>query len=451
MSCLPPAAEPLLKAIAPAFTKPTFKRFLTLMTGMIITMGRRSVSRALRVVWPMMEGHFSNYHRLYSKAAFSMWKLSLAMIRLMVASLPAGEAIVLIADDTVDGKEGDRVWGKGSHRDAVRSSRGRTHIKYGHKWLVMAMLMRISGSLRPWALPILAGLCRSPKFVKQWGGRPKTASQLTRQFLILMMRRFPDRQFILLGDYGVIGHQTAAFAHRHRQRVKVISRLRGDANLYWPSQKKGRVKGGGKARKGRKRPSPAQQVQTLPVQRGRVAWYGSSRREVKYATCTGLWYDKHHGGQVTPIRWVAVGGESGEFTDYFYCSDDSVEARKIIEYYAMRWNIEVTFEESRALLGLETTRHWCKQSVLRVTPLLFGLFTAVSLIWHSLSQSGCQVMLHHTPCYTKQAMTFADALFAVRRVIWEQGLMRHSPAGECLTSVPRPLREVLLTHLSAAA
>ena len=380
-----------------------------------------------------------------------MWKLSHGVLLQVLRRLPADQAIVLLADDTTDAKEADHVWGKTAHRDAVRSSGSRTHIKFGHKWLVVSVLVHVAGAARPWALPIFSGLCRSPRFIRNWGGRPKTPAQLARQFLIRLMRWLPDRKFVLIGDYGVIGHKAASFAHRHRDRVKVVSRMRGDANFYLPPKKKSRVKGGRTARKGRKAPSPREQARTLPLQTCRVAWYGSSRRKRSYVTSTGLWYNKH-GGQVTPIRWVGMHNDAGQFTDYFYGSDDSIEPRRIIEYYAMRWNIEVTFEEVRAWLGLESTRHWCKQSVLRVFPMLMGLFTAVSLIWQELSDSGHPVILHNTPCYTKKAMTFADALFAVRRAIWErQVVVEHSPLGRCLTPLSRPTREMLLTYLSAAA
>ena len=37
MSILPQAAQPLLHAFAGAFTRPTFKRFLTLMLGAVLT------------------------------------------------------------------------------------------------------------------------------------------------------------------------------------------------------------------------------------------------------------------------------------------------------------------------------------------------------------------------------------------------------------------------------
>jgi hypothetical protein len=125
---------------------------------------------------------------------------------------------------------------------------------------------------------------------------------------------------------------------------------------------------------------------------------------------------------------------------------------RIIELYALRWNIEVTFQETRQLLGLETTRHWCRQSVLRVTPLIFGLFSAIVLTWNQLPppcrRRRCD---SQTPCYHKTTATFADALFAVRRELWTQGLLRHRRQTECLNRLPTRLRHTLLHHLAAAA
>src|SRR5438045_7278473 len=115
---VPAAAEPLVDAIRDAFTRPTLRRFVLLMTGLIVTMGRRTVSRALVLVEPMMRGHWSDYHRLYSRARFSMWELAAALVRQVIALLPKDVVIELVADDTVDGKDGDHVWAKGVHRDS---------------------------------------------------------------------------------------------------------------------------------------------------------------------------------------------------------------------------------------------------------------------------------------------------------------------------------------------
>jgi hypothetical protein len=426
---------------------------MLLVTGLIVTIGRRTVSRTLRVIEPVMgQGHWCNYHRLYSQARYRLWDVGRILVGRVIALLPADAEIILVADDTVDGKNGEHVWAKGPHRDGRRSTRKHVSIKWGHKWLVMCVLVKLPGIDRPWALPILCGLCRTEKVAKQTGCRRKSPSELSLQFLIRLMRWFPNRRFILLADARAASHRLACFAHRHSDRVTLISRLRSDANLYAkPSVRKAR--GGRLARKGRKLPPPVEQVPQLTPQQSIIAWYGSSRRKIKHVSETGLWYSVHQVA-VVPIRWVCVLGNKGLEDAYFYSSRQDIDPRRIVELYAMRWNIEVTFEETRALLGLETTRHWCKKSVLRATPILMGLFTAVSLIWNQLSTSIAKELLSQTPCYRKQSMTFSDVLYLVRREIWSSGLLQHHLPSRCdswLDRLPGPLRNSLLTQLAAAA
>ena len=452
---IPAVAEPLVSAIRQAriFTQPTFPRFICLMACLIVTMGRRTVSRALKVMGPLLEGHWSNYHRIYSQARFCMWSLAAVLVRQVVALLPADAPIILVADDTVDGKQGDQVWARSAHRDSVRSSRGRDQMKFGHKWLVLCVLAQVPGIERPWALPVLCGLCLSERVATKLKRRPKTPSQLARQLLMRLMRWMPQRKFILIGDYQVVTHQTAEFARRHADRVTAIGRLREDANFYAPpANPHRRSRAGGLVRKGRKLPSPHARIDQLKAVCKKVRWYGNSQRSIKFVSETVLWYHKH-GSAVTPIRWVCVLGNKKQDLEnaYFYSSDATMTPQRIIELYASRWNIEVTFEETRALLGLETTRHWCRRSVLRVTPLIFALFTVVTLLWSNLPRCKrrCQ---SDTPCYTKRTLTFADALFAVRSELWRQSLLvRHRSQERCLTALPRPLRQTVLWHLAAAA
>ena len=49
-----------------------------------------------------------------------------------------------------------------------------------------------------------------------------------------------------------------------------------------------------------------------------------------------------------------------------------------------RWSLEVTFEESRQILGVETQRQWSDKAIERTTPALFGLFSLVTLFSHAL-------------------------------------------------------------------
>lgn len=461
---IPAAAEPLVQAIqnADVFTRPTVERFIQLMMGLIVTAGRHTVSRALRIVQPLIDGHWCNYHRLYSQARFSMWQLGLALTRQVVVGLLApDEPIILIADDTVDGKDGDHVWAKGAWRDPTRSTRSRMQVRFGHKWLVLCILVQLPLTHRPWALPVLCGMCCSEKVAKKAKCRPRSASQVTLGLLQKMMRWFPARRFILLADARAVSHYVACFAHQHRRQVTLISRMRSDANLYDPpANPQLHTRGGRCARKGRKQKLPRERVDQLPQHEDEIAWYGSSRRKVKYQGDSGSWFNKHgHGARhrVVPIRWVCVRGDKKQQLEdaYFYSTDLQLQPKRIIELYAMRWNIEVTFEEAQGLLGLETTRHWCRQSVLRAWPILLGLFTVVSLIWKELSKNQKPQMLSQTPCYQKQDMTFADVLYLVRRELWQQSVLSqvsgHQRPERCLSFIPEPLRSIVLNHLAAAA
>ena len=88
-----------------------------------------------------------------------------------------------------------------------------------------------------------------------------------------------------------------------------------------------------------------------------------------------------------------------------------------------RWQLEVTFEEARAHLGIETQRQWSDRAVACTTPSLFGLFSIVTLLAAQLGQRARTAVLTDS-WYRKSRPTFADALAAVRQAIWrETGLL----------------------------
>src|SRR5262249_18483574 len=134
MLSLPPAAEPLAQLFRSAFTRPSFERFVLLCVGLIVTYGRRTVSRILWTIRSLMHGHYSSYHRLFSRARWSLWPLGKILAGMVLQWLDAHEAVMLAVDDTVTRHCGEKVYGKGCHRDAVRSTRGEPVKKWGHKW-----------------------------------------------------------------------------------------------------------------------------------------------------------------------------------------------------------------------------------------------------------------------------------------------------------------------------
>jgi hypothetical protein len=114
---------------------------------------------------------------------------------------------LLAADDTVAEHPGDKVYGKGCHRDAVRSSHSYTAFRWGHKWLVLFVLVRVAGAARLWALPVFVVLLTSKKADEKAARRHRTATERLLQAILTLRRWFPDREFVLSADGGFACHQ----------------------------------------------------------------------------------------------------------------------------------------------------------------------------------------------------------------------------------------------------
>ena len=113
-------------------------------------------------------------------------------------------------------------------------------------------------------------------------------------------------------------------------------------------------------------------------------WYGRTNRRVEFATGTALWY--HAGLPPVPIRWLLVRDPSGELDPQaFLATDLNASPKDILTWFVSRWQVEVTFEEVRAHLGVETQRQWTDQAILRTTPALLGLFSIITLWTHDLA------------------------------------------------------------------
>jgi len=442
---LPPEAYDLLHVLAPHFTHPTYQRFSTLLVGVLLTTGRRTVANLLRTLRHLAPGHRTDYQRVLSRAPWSGLHLGCGLVRLLLDRfLPEGP-VPLVGDDTVDGHPGRSVYGKARHRDPVRSSHSYTAWRYGHKWVVLAVLVQFPFAPRRWALPVLVDLDRSEEDDRNRGRPHRTPAQLMCRLLRLLLIRFPDRSFVFAGDSGDGTHEVARFFHRHRDRLTLVSKLHPDANLFDPPPP---YTGKGRPRvKGARRPKPSQAVASgTTLTRLEVAWYGGGRRYVEILEGTGHGYKG--GAGLVPLRWVFVRDNSGTHRDeYFFTTDLSQDATWVIGTDCGRWNIETTFQEARSCLGLETTRGWCRKTVLRAGPCLLGLYTVVAVLFNGLPESK-RTGAGSWP--GKSTVTFSDALCAVRRWLWDEAVLPQAGDGTVLQKLPAPVRELLLTTLSPA-
>jgi hypothetical protein len=121
----------------------------------------------------------------------------------------------------------------------------------------------------------------------------------------------------------------------------------------------------------------------------------------------------------------------------------------LIETYTGRWNIETTFQEVRSYLGLETTRGWSRNTVLRAAPFLFGLYTIVAWLYAELPARYARVRVVDWP--GKRDVTFSDAITAVRRWLWIEWVFASPGHRGAFSKVSGPFREILLRGLAPAA
>jgi len=489
MLVIPDFAQPVLSSFAPVFYHPTYQRFLVLTIATVLTTGRRTISNLLRTAGELAHGHPSSYHRVLSRRRWSSPELARILIRFILDHWVPEGPVSLAGDDTVDEHRGARVYGKGCHRDPVRSTHSYTAYRWGHKWVVLTILVPFPFAKRPWALPVLVALYRSPEKAPKAKAeaqkarrrkakartkakakerarrraeaqrargaqagparRHKTPSELMRQLLAVLIHWFPDRQFVFAGDGGYGTHALARFAQRHRRHLTVVSLFYANAALHDPPPMVVGKKNGRPRKKGDKRPTPAAVVAATEHREALdVSWYGGGRREVEAVSGTGHWHKSGEG--LVEVRWVYVHDRTGTHRDsYLFSTDPAMEVARVIETYTGRWSIETMFQEMRAYLGLETTRGWSRATVLRAAPCLFGLYSVVALLYAALPAGAAA---EGAVSYRgKSEVTFSDAIGVVRRRLWREGVFESHGQTEVFQNLPLVLREVILTAMAHAA
>jgi hypothetical protein len=449
MLSVPRAAEPLLSRFSIAFTRRTFQRAITLFMGMLLCLHQHTVTAALRAIAPLAPGHFSDYHRVFCRARWSLWPLGRVLSAAVIAQVPKDQPVICNVDEHSEEHRGKKVYGKGRHRDNCHATRTHNVYLFGHCWVVLCILVQFPFASRPWALPVLFALYRTREQNEREKRRVhKTPIVLARQLMVVLMHWFPERKFILCGDGHYAAHELARFCYLHRDRVTLVSLLHPRAHLCEkPKPRRKGQKGRGRIR-GKKLPHPQDVVKQAKRKRSTVSWYGGKKRRVEFVSQTAHWYKATEG--LVPIRWVFVHDLDGTHEDrYFYSTDPTMSASRIISLYTGRWSIEVTFQEARAHLGISTPRNRTKLSVLRTFPCLLGCFSVVSLLFHEKTK-GQKVTPESWAWYHKPEVTFADAIGSVREMFW-QSIFSEAYGHDALKKVPRQLRQTLLHRLSLAA
>jgi DDE superfamily endonuclease len=451
MLSLPIAFISIIGVFAPVFSRPVWQHVTVLLTGAILAPGKRTVTAILQIMGLSAASDFQTYHRVLNRAVWSPLTASRLLLRLVVAVFIPRGVVVLGLDDTIERRRGEQITAKGIYRDPVRSSHAHMVKASGLRWLACMVLTSLSWANRVWALPFLTVLCPSERFYAHRGRRHQTLTERAWQMIRLLIRWLPGREIAFVADSSFAAlellDKVKALPH-----ASVITRLRLDAALYDPPPPRAAGTRGRPRRKGKRRPTLEAVLAdektlwtTLLVEQ----WYGAGPREVEVTTDTAVWY--HAGKPPVAIRWVLIRDPQKAFDPQALLSThlEHTPAQMLL-WFVRRWTMEVTFEEARAHLGMETQRQWNARAIARTTPALLSLYAIVTLTTHLLIEKGATCG-RSTAWYRKTRLTFADALALVRRHVWEHLHFSMSHQETDMMKIPRALFERFTEALCYAA
>lgn len=469
---LPASLASILLSFAGCFTQPSFGNFTLMVTGWILCPGRHSISRVVQAAGESARTkHHSTLYRFLSRGRWTADALGEKLFDLLVP-LTGGE-IVAIVDDTLCHKSGPHLFGAGMHHDASRSTYGRrsavgrrVSFAFGHNWVVVSIWIPV-----PWkesggvALPVLFRLYRSRRTcpTSLYGKRTELAAEM----------------IDLVTSWMPATHTLTVTGDREYACRTLVRPLAADVVFVGPvpmnaalHERPPAYGGQGRPRrKGARLPSPRELAEShsVPWSHHTVAIYGKTvTLWSKSIVC--LWYTV---AGTRPVRVVITRDPTGRFADRaFFSTDPEASVSTILETFAKRWELEVTFRHTKQHLGLEDPQNgWWRahagraaktkrpgpnakgrrgeDAVRHTVPLVFIVYSLVNL-WYvrrARWDDDVQRVRTEAPWYRHKATpSFADALAALRRELWVERLSTN-PA---LAKAREKVRDLLPTWLLAA-
>lgn len=395
-----------LVLVSPAFTQPSFLRFLTLFAGWVGTRGTHAVTESLVVAGVSATQHHAAFHRFFSRACWCVDAVGRLLLLRIVALVPGPVRLAL--DDTLCRHKGPELFGLGVHVDAVRSSRKRRLLTFGHVWVVLTVLVPVPWSQRVWALPVLFRLYRTQADCQKSGEVHLPKTQLAVALVHQVAQWLPGKALELVAD--------SAYSFRPVLRalppgVVFTGVMPTKARLLRPRTRKYRSPKTGRLRTGDIRlPNPAQLAASKqwPWHTLTLTLYGE-RKLLQYKEVVASW---HRSAGKPLLKILIVRLSTGQLPlRVFFCTDASRSAQHLLEGYAQRWAIEVLFRDLKQLLGFASSRARSRMAVLRTAPWV-GVCYTLLVLW-ALAQGLrlSQVALPLRPWYrSKKTLSFEDLL-----------------------------------------
>jgi hypothetical protein len=375
-----PSFQTLLQALSVVFTQPSYQTNWQIFVGWLMCLGHRTEFRVFEAfrgkrVARNVHHPFDREYNFFSRAAWSVTELARQIaVKLVVALNPVDE-LLLIVDATLLHKRGKKVWALGWFYDPVISTKKRSVIAPGNKWVVLGLAVRIPLVNKYLCLPIHAMLQVPGK------GQP-TEADLARRMIDEVAQWFPHRTLLLVGDGA---YSAKNMLKDLNPRVRYAGLIRKDAELYELPQA-GNLGRGRRPRKGPRLPAPhkiAQQADSADSSRWqwttiKVWAYGQERR-FKVVAFQALWR-KVLGDR--PMQVVVVRSLDKGYGDvYYFTTDLEATPAWVVEIYAKRTWIEAMFKNSKQVMDIQRPRHFCQQSIQKLAPWVWLMQSLVGL-WY---------------------------------------------------------------------
>jgi hypothetical protein len=427
----------LVQPLSWGMSTPSFQNFLIILTGWILA-PRRTITGMLVAAGVAGSRHHAAFHWLFAKAHWSLDQLGLIVFRLILPWLDAG-TITLAIDDTLACKRGVEMFGAGMHPDAQLSTRKVKVLRWGHSWVILAVVVRLPFCPeRVFSLPILFRLYLNHNASKRWRLAHRTRPELAVELLQLLCKAHPERRFHAVVDSGyggesVLGHLPS--------NCDLTSRLPMDARLYDAPSPRRPGQAGRPRKRGTRLPTPKQML----GQRGRrveLKLYGDKRRS-RLVETVARW----HNVPERPLKVVAVeplGGGRPLQAFYSTCVEDTAE--QVLFRYAGRWSIEESNKGGKTDLGFEEPQGWSRLAVQRTAPIAMLLYSLI-VLWFAREGHRLYRPLVR-PWYRKKVQpSFADMLRTLKYESLQEEILKHLGP----TSLPQNLLDRLIFAATATA
>lgn len=406
---LPDTLLSCLSGFESCFRAPSYGRFLALMSGWLLCVGRHTVTGVMRAAGVADRDH-SGYHRFFSRGIWSPQQVGLVVLSLALKLVGSTERVTLTLDDTLARHTGKRISGAGMHRDPLLSTGTKPFFHFGHNWVVLAVAVTLPWG-KTYSLPFWACLYRSVKTAQKEGVAHLKKTELAAAMLKELAKHLPQRQFLVLADNAYVN---SAIVRELPENVHLVGRGRMDAALYErPTKPRGR---GRPPIRGKRLPTPAQYASKGRWRTFTMNIYGKPA-QVRVKMFDALWY-KVGGGRV--MRFIVIRDWPGHAKDDVLVSTDlELGAADITEGYCLRWSIEETYGWVKSRLGLEDPHNRTRRAVERTAPMALWAYSLVVYWYAQWSKRRVLLPIRLAPWYTRKTTpSFADMLATLRRDCW---------------------------------